>query len=211
MNIFFDLDGPIIDVSEKYYRIYCDLLSSGKYKLLTKSEYWNLKRNRVPENEILSKTGAEEIYLWYRDERIRVIEMDDYLKFDHLTSHAKNILEMLSSSHALILVTLRTYKEQLFKELDGFDITKYFKLILNAPANSSPKWKIKYDLIIKYHGNPGINSLFIGDTETDIQAGKNLGIKTIAVLNGIRSEEILRETNPDKIIREIGELNDLKL
>jgi len=211
MAVFFDLDGPILDVSEKYYRIYCNLLTLKNKEILTKFDYWNFKRNQTPEREILSKTDSIEIYDWYRHERIRIIEMNEYLRFDRLTPGAITVLENLSKSKELILVTLRRNKEQLINQLAGFGLEKYFKFILSAPGNSNPKWRIKYDLILNNYGNPEVGSIFIGDTETDILTGKNLGIKTIAVTKGIRTKEILMQFNPDHLINEIKELDDLKL
>ncbi|MCH8276159.1 MAG: hypothetical protein IIA50_01265 [Bacteroidetes bacterium] len=54
MKIYFDLDGPILDVSERYYEVYKNSLPKGS-KVLNKKTYWNLKRAAVPEEIIFSK------------------------------------------------------------------------------------------------------------------------------------------------------------
>jgi phosphoglycolate phosphatase-like HAD superfamily hydrolase len=46
----------------------------------------------------------------------------------------------------------------------------------------------------------------VGDTETDICAGKMLGLMTIGVLNGIRTNHLLEEMDADVIIPSIMEL-----
>ena len=56
--IFFDLDGPILDVSEKYYKVYADILSQKGFRVLSKTEYWDAKRNKIPEYDILLKSMA---------------------------------------------------------------------------------------------------------------------------------------------------------
>ena len=58
--IFFDLDGPILDVSAKYYRVYHDLLDEFGFPSLPRDQYWEAKRNKVSDESILRKTGAEE-------------------------------------------------------------------------------------------------------------------------------------------------------
>ncbi|MGA2298969.1 MAG: HAD family hydrolase [FCB group bacterium] len=207
MTIFFDLDGPILDVSEKYYRIYADLLQSKNYETLAKSRYWELKRNKTPDREILGLTGAEQIRDWYKAERKSLIESDAYMKYDSVQHAALNVLEKLSSENTLFLVTLRNSYEQLQKELELFDIKKYFRSVLTAVEEKYPRWKLKYDLVNNYFaGKLPQESFFIGDTETDIMAGKALGCKTIAVANGIRDVKILEDTKPDFIVISVKEI-----
>ena len=49
----------------------------------------------------------------------------------------------------------------------------------------------------------------IGDTETDILAGKSLSIGTIAVLSGVRRRKRLASVKPDYIIRDISQLHHI--
>jgi len=49
-------DGPIIDVSERYYNVYKFCLDSIRYpdqsvQQFSKAEFWQLKRSRVPEKK----------------------------------------------------------------------------------------------------------------------------------------------------------------
>ena len=57
LRLITDFDGPIIDVSERYYRVYklCLLENQRPDQLvqqLSKTEFWELKRARVPEKQI---------------------------------------------------------------------------------------------------------------------------------------------------------------
>ena len=45
----------------------------------------------------------------------------------------------------------------------------------------------------------------IGDTETDVLVGKNSGIKTVAITNGIRNAEIIKASKPNYIFDDINE------
>lgn len=211
MAIFFDLDGPILDVSEKYYRVYSDILSQNGFKVLSKTEYWNAKRRKISEIEILQKSSAEPLIEIYLYERKILIESDSYLIYDKLQDGALHVLETLCKKHKLILVTLRTYPEQLHKQLSYLNIKKYFVTVLSSGEETHPRWKIKYNLIKNFiNGKMSDENILIGDTETDVLAGKELGCKTIAILNGIRTKELLLESNPDIIFKSIEDLLKLE-
>lgn len=210
--IFLDLDGPILDVSEKYYRVYSDILSRNGFKVLSKSEYWNAKREKVPDLEILQRSIAGSFLESYLYERKLLIESDPYLMYDKLQDGAVQVLEKLSENNELILVTLRTYPEQLHKQLEYLNIKKYFFSILSSSDEANPRWTIKYNLIKGFLVNKRIShGIFIGDTETDVLAGKELGFKTIVVLNGIRSHDLLIETRPSFVVNSINDILSLNI
>ena len=50
-------------------------------------------------------------------------------------------------------------------------------------------------------------TLMVGDTEMDIQCGKNAGAVTCAVTFGYRTKEKLENDNPDYIIDNIADIN----
>ena len=67
MIMFWDLDGPILDVSDKHYSLYQDILLENNMRILTKKEYRKLKRSGSSLNVILSKTNSEIILNLYKD------------------------------------------------------------------------------------------------------------------------------------------------
>lgn len=212
MIIFFDLDGPILDVSEKYYRVYSDILSQNGFKVLSKSEYWNAKREKIPDLEILQRSIAGPFLESYLYERKLLIESDPYLMYDKLQDGAVQVLEKLSENNELILVTLRTYPEQLQKELRHLNLDKYFAAVLTSPAESSPRWTIKVSLIKNFLAGKTITGgVMIGDTETDILAGNSLGYRTVGVLSGIRSRRLLSEAQPSYLVDTIRDILDLSI
>jgi len=54
-------------------------------------------------------------------------------------------------------------------------------------------------------------TVFVGDTNLEIEAGKYAGIKTIAVTWGFYSEHRLKTLNPDFIVHNIKELEEVLL
>ena len=85
-------------------------------------------------------------------------------------------------------------------------MTPFFDRVLSSGDQRTPRWQIKVDLIkLDQPTVPGAG-VVVGDTETDILAGKALGLRTVAVLNGIRTEDFIKEVGPDLIISGLGEI-----
>lgn len=207
-NIFLDLDGPILDVSEKYYRLYHDILHRNNFKSLNKKTFWSLKRDGVKIEYILGMSKAKFFTAEYKRQWKMLIETDYYLDFDILQPIAKKILDKLKQEYNLILVTLRSSRRQLLKELKKLEVIDYFSEILSSGSDLKPRWKIKYKLIKKYEKKKDISAgeFFIGDTATDIVAAKKLGFYSIATENGIRNKTILKMSKPDLIIPDMRKL-----
>ena len=49
----------------------------------------------------------------------------------------------------------------------------------------------------------------IGDSPSDVEAGRRAGTATIAVLWGYRSRELLAASDPDRVAATVGELAEL--
>lgn len=210
--IFFDLDGPILDVSEKYFRVYQHVLEKFNKNSIDKKLFWELKRNREPVDNILDLTNAKTHFMDYKKERNRLIETEEFISYDILQPDCQKILGQLSQKYRLILVTLRGSRLMLEKELTKLDLLSYFESILSSGQHLNPRWKIKFNLIQDYFkGDIPLNAHFIGDTETDILAGKNLNCITVAVDSGIRNQEHLKRVAPDHHVKDIRDLTTILL
>ncbi len=51
--------------------------------------------------------------------------------------------------------------------------------------------------------------LKVGDTKADIEEGKNAGVKTVGVLSGTQPKTLLSQANPDFLIKEIIEVEEI--
>ncbi len=166
MNIYIDLDGTIIDISDRY-------------KHLKTLDY---------------------------QKRLNNIESLEYLRYDKLFDGVLDtMLYLKRKKHRLILTTLRKLKEELYIELDALKILEIFDEILVPDDNVCTK----EDMIIEDKFFTVNNSIIVGDTEVDIKTGKRLGIKTVAVLSGLRTKELLLEENPDYIVDDINDLPNI--
>lgn len=209
-RIFFDLDGPIIDVAPKFYRIYTDIFRKNGRATLPAEEYWELKRNRVPEPEIVMRTAPEEFVKPYIAERLAVIEDIEYLAADQVQAGVTDVLERLQLQYPLTLVTLRNRRQSLMWELDHFQLMQYFQDILTKEDNHGDH-EIKVSLIREYCGADTAEGILIGDTEADIRAAQQLGLVACGVSFGIRTREYLAKLGPDHIVDTIDEMEQMIL
>jgi phosphoglycolate phosphatase len=209
--LFFDLDGPLLDVSARYVALHHALLESAGVRGMDGDCYWRYKRAFRSEESILAELGVGEHAAIYIPRRLQLIETEPYLAHDRPWPWAIPVLTSLADAHPLVVVTARADRAALLAQLARFDLFRFFHEILSTPAGQNVGEQ-KAGLIGEYlsrHGRPPVGHWMIGDTEADIDAGKRLGLKTAAVLSGIRDEEHLRAAGPDHLLNDIRELSFL--
>jgi len=207
LRIFFDLDGTLIDVSLRHHEVYSEIVIALGGQPLNKDAYWQHKRAKEAWPVILNLSGlSPDSSPEFLDRFIAKIENPKYLRLDSLLPGAAEVLREFSGKSECYLVSLRRNPENLKQEVRHLGLSKYFRKILTGHSESDGSDK-KSELIKAELDDR--DALIIGDTEADIKAGKILGVTTVAVLSGIRSEKFLKSVSPDYMIRSIGELPSL--
>ena len=93
------------------------------------------------------------------------------------------------------------------------DMLKFFKienLFTEVIYNVHDKTKSVRNLVQKYNLNPD-QTIFIGDTNHEIETSKTVGIKSGAVTWGYCLEEKLKALNPDFLIHNFSQLEEIVL
>lgn len=195
-TIAFDLDGTLIDVSERDFRIYADILLRLGYSPISKDEYWPLRRNITDIHHILSLSGliSEEDVSTFLKERKALMEAWSYLRIDKPFDDVTETLSKLKKEYNLIILTKRYDGEITKQQVSELGLTDFAELMIVTDS--------------KEEAMRGINNLYamIGDTENDIVPANNAGIKSIAVTTGIRNVEKLRLYSPSVIINKFSEV-----
>lgn len=210
MIIFFDLDGTLIDISKRFYKVYSDIMDEFEKSKLSYSEYIKLRREHVSTREILKKTtNVENFYETFIKRRNNILESPEYLRMDILYPDSYRTLERLyRKDNVLILVTLRMNKNSTIQQLRNLDIHRFFEEILIGDMFGG--WEGKYNLIKKFEDTfEKKNMMIVGDTEIDIKAGKKMNIKTCFKKGGMRKSEIVIKEKPDYIIDSIREIIEI--
>jgi phosphoglycolate phosphatase len=232
ITVFCDFDGPIVDVSDRYYSTYClALTDTAKYYRefstparanlhslldltpLTKAQFWQMKQDRIPDREIARQSGLEgEQVEFFLRRVVEIVNCADLLAQDKIQPGVTWALGLLQSQGVrLILVTLRD-RDEAISILEQNGLRQLFTGIYgtsNSEAAYQNYTEVKTKLLqraMREHRVTSINaphSWMIGDTEADILAGQAMGIATIALTCGIRSELQLRQLQPTTIASDL--------
>jgi phosphoglycolate phosphatase len=206
--IFLDLDGPLLDVSARYIALHRHVLAELGRNGLPGLTYWQRKRSRCSEECILAEAGAAVCADSYVRRRLALIETPEFLVHDRPWPWTHATLDRLGAVSPLVLVTARANRQLLLEQLDRLGLASFFHEILSTPAGLRVDEE-KADLIRNYltrHRYPSDGHMMVGDTEADVGAGKLAGLRTAAVLSGIRNREFLLQAQPDFLLSDIREL-----
>jgi len=217
LRIITDFDGPIADVSERYYRVYQLCLEQTRrphqrVKQLKKAEFWQLKRSHVPEKQIGILSGLDELQSQeFAHLRRKTVHTQPYFEYDRLTPGAVDALERIQQAGVdLAVMTMRRVRE-LDYAFSSFDIAKFFaenrRYCLSNDYVKTRDVDDKPLLMERAKAElPRVaQTWMVGDTEADIIAAKRNGVKSIAVLCGIRDRAQLEQYNPDHIVANLDE------
>ncbi len=138
----------------------------------------------------------------FKNQWMELIEDDRFLNMDKPFHFTNNVLDQLfTQGNSLFVITNRQFQKKAIQQLEKYQLLHYFKKVFVTQQNFEKQALISTSNIVLTE-----NDYFIGDTGKDIQAGKDLGLKTVAVLSGFRNYDSLITYKPDYILNNISEL-----
>jgi len=202
--ILFDLDGTLVDTSK-------DITTSLNYAL----KQYGIQELSVQDTvkmvgegitRLIEKIlGDEKLHM--RDE---IIKMFIEYYSEHLADYSREypyVRETLEQLSGYKKAVISNKRESLSVELlEKLDLLKYFNLVAGSDTASAKKPSpvpIFY-IMGKLETKP-YESMIVGDSSFDIEAGKKAGIKTVAVTYGYRERQYLQDAD-----YMIDSLKDLK-
>jgi len=211
-RLFTDFDGPITDVSERYFQVYQFCLKKIRLQdqpitPLTKAEFWELKRSQVPEREIALRSGLTEPDQALNFARLRrdTVHSKPFFEYDGLSQGAIAALEMAQAAGIELAVMTMRRERELFPVLTQHDLHRFFPperifclgndYIKTGDTKDKPKLMARAITTLA----PTAQQWMVGDTEADIIAGKTYNVSTIGVFCGIRNQTQLKLYEPDAI------------
>jgi phosphoglycolate phosphatase-like HAD superfamily hydrolase len=217
MRIITDFDGPIMDLSDRYYHVYQICLDKVKLpnqslNIFPKARFWKYKQALIPERQLGIESGLTDaqadVFKQLRDRHAHQIQ---YLPLDLVVPGSIAALEKIqaSGSELLVMTLRRTCElEPAFKQ---YDLDRFFppqyRYCLPDDYVKHGDVQAKTQLMEKAltELKPDPNTWMIGDTEADIIAAKTYNIKVIGVLSGIRNRQRLEHYQPDRITANLAE------
>ncbi|MBN3888464.1 MAG: HAD family hydrolase [Nostoc sp.] len=223
LRLITDFDGPIIDVSERYYHVYQFCLEKTRrpsqvVQELPKAEFWELKRSRVPEKQIALNSGLDEAQAQeFAQLRRQTVHTEAYFNYDTLAPGAVDaLLKIQKAGIDLAVMTMRRVRE-LDYAFKKYDLGKFFPenrcYCLSNDYVKTRDIEDKPLLMARALKElpPATDTWMVGDTEADITAAKNYGIKVMAVESGIRDRTQLELYHPDLIVQDFSTAVDIVL
>ncbi len=214
-TVIFDFDGVIIDSS-------MDISNAANHTL----EVYGFRR--LPNTKIIGFVGlgAKKLLRLCFAESAGVehdanpsaldLDLDQIYKtyFDFYMAHCadestiydgviETLKELTRRGVACAIVTNKP--ETLTKKICSvFEIEKYFEKIIGPESLS--KMKPDPEGINKILEGKARDAMMVGDSDTDIQAGRNAGIKTCGVTYGLGDLEKLHKEKPDYLVDNLVEI-----
>jgi len=207
-HICFDLDGTLID--SKVTIIKSTLAAFKKLNI----------EATLPEDKFIPMIGMHFIDIFHEFN----IDVPDFNKFISIYKSLyfnfiddsipfPGVVEVLKHFNEKgIKTSLLTTKaqDQADKIIDYFGLRKNLSYVMGRRNGVAHKPSAEPLIIICDElGIPPSETLMVGDTELDINCGKNAGALSCGVTYGYRTEENLKEHNPDFLINDISKLKDL--
>ena len=204
-HVCFDLDGTLIDSYQTIFKTTVKTL-----------QYLNIKEPLL-EIEFHKRIGHHFLHI-FKDLNIPVTDIEEFIDiykgyyFDFIDESViyAGVIEVLNKLHReRIKISLLTTKgqDQADKIIDHFGLRKYFSLVmgrrkdLSIKPSPEPLHFICNELRVEE-----AQTIMVGDSELDINCGKNAGASSCAVTYGYRSKELLEAENPDYLIDRIDDL-----
>ncbi|MGB3206624.1 MAG: HAD hydrolase-like protein [Crinalium sp.] len=198
-TIIIDLDGPILEGKVRHYTCYRQILEAHGYIAVSLEEYWEMKCDRVPLQQQLAASNATQIHADFVQAWLSEIEQPELLALDRLQPGViEKLTQWRSQGLKLVLATLRRYPEHLDQQLANFHLDTLLNHVLVCEHRLGSFGKVQQVKNTIPDISPN-HSLWIGDTEIDIEAAKLLGCPIWAVSCGIRTSSYLASLSPDFI------------
>ncbi len=209
--LIFDLDGTLADTSRDIADAVNHALepfgikpySVEELKAMVGSGITKLLHSLIPSEVIKGSSSPQK----NAEEEIVNRFLEYYSK--HLLDNTKaypQVKETLPKLGDYKKAVISNKREAFSKRvLEGTGLLEFFEIVLGSDSVSEKKPSpVPIFKVLKRLGVSRDETVIIGDSNFDIEAGKAAGIKTIAVTYGFRSKEALKEA--DFMIDAFGEL-----
>lgn len=205
----FDIDGTVLNTLDFIYHAFQAAFAANNLACPTREEI------RV---QMSGGGSLQHVYdHFYPDADINKLiadHRDSQLKNLNLSipyPNAASTLQKLKAAGIKIAAVSTRSNVTLTKTLELAGLAQYFDTIISG--DDTPKLKpnpMPLFLALERLQVRPTEAVMVGDTDADIQAGKNAGTKTIGVTFGYRGEQIV-DDQPDYVVHDFAEILDICL
>jgi phosphoglycolate phosphatase-like HAD superfamily hydrolase len=193
--IIFDFDGTLVDVWERYYKIFIEFWKVDLEIQFFKTLKWRYNDERLILKDV-NVTFTEHDFENYKIFKSQNLEDKTFLSLDKLIINTENLKAIRDN---YLILTMRKHKDNFYWQIQTLALSRFFegKCVVLEPKGMDTKKNWLYENIKNLDGEIKI----VGDSESDlkmVEVSKSTDVKveTYLVKSGLR--------DPEKIIKEIG-------
>ena len=205
-HICFDLDGTLVKSDKTIYKA-----------TLATLRHLNIKGD-IPEQKFNNMIGLHFVDI-FNEFNLEVPDFEkfigiykkiyfDFIDDSKLYNNVEDVLLSLKNNNDIKLSLLTTKgQDQAERIIKYFNLDNHFDFIMGRREGIAHKPSAEPLLFICNELEiDAKNTLMVGDTELDILCGKNAGAITCGVTYGYRTEESLKENDPDYLVNDFDEI-----
>lgn len=203
-TILFDLDGTLLNTDSLIIETYHYMFRTFRpdYKLTDEEALTFLG---PPLKEIFPKYFKEDVS--FLIETYRDFNLSKHLQYVHVYETVESTLKELKKRNYKTAVVTSKNRHGAIHGLDLFHLSPFIDFVVGLDnVNYHKPHPQSIFLALQRLQSLPTQAIMIGDSVSDILAGKNAGMQTCAVGWVTRNKKQLMETNPDLIIYRMDEL-----
>lgn len=214
-----DLDGTLIDSSERHWRLMGEILSEAAPQTVSESvsgkrfdpaEFMRYKADGYSGSRYLTdclkltEDAADQIMALWRQQ----IEEERWLKLDALYPDTLDFLDRMKQKHVKIYyLTARKNQEGLLQELERLKIADYASEIqVVSPTDAREEKKRVVETILAEAGEDAGSVCIVGDTENEYHLAEELSLPCYLLNRGFRSERYWK----DRGVKSVASLYEIE-
>jgi len=203
-GVIFDLDGTLIEAYEAIYLGLKEVFQQSKREIFPYNELRHYLKADL-ESTLQQFFSPEET-----QEKIPIMRKkyeEVYLHHTHFLDGAKEVLDTLHQRGVRLGVASNKYGRFSRLALNHLGVSSYFKSVIGAGDVSRNKpYPDMIHAVLKEMELRPEEVIFVGDTLTDIETGKEAGVDVYALTTGFHSREELSQRRPKRILKHLKEL-----
>jgi len=206
--VIFDLDGTLLDCREGIFWQYEQLTKEFDGAPATRKEIAAAMHGTVDQvvRALVKNTDADFEDILKRHDDLRIESLVRLRLYDGVAE----LLPILRRVGVRIAAVTSSNHHSV-NALDSLGVKKYFDVVVTAQHVKNPKPHPEgIEKVLDYLAIPATEAVMVGDTITDVIAGKRAGLaKTIAVTHGFGRLEELRDAGADHLVEDIPSILDV--
>ncbi len=223
-GVIFDLDGVIYDINDAIRKAVDDIIEKYNLKvnidsilqeiahLIEELQYKPVPKSILDSYNLLKLDFLEGLS-YFKKLRIALFLFNQFNKYREdagLFSGIEELIEKLSKQNLKLAILTNNKSSYAEEILERFNLANYFPTIVgfNEVSNVKPDPEGLIKIMNDWNVKPS-ETIFIGDMQTDVKAGKAAGTTMVCVASGLAEKEALLEEEPDYLVDDTDGLRNL--